>query len=103
MKLPESVHEAIVMDQARAYSAAAIVKRHKPIPFAVRVRISPRAGDAFKLIRNGKTIWIEIDLVQSPWVFYQKWPEENPLRQNCKVKLGAWRDCLAGVTIEELP
>ena len=62
----------------------------------------PRAGDLFKAVGHYETLWFEVEFVNSPWVFYRKWSPDHPVRQNCKVKLGAWRDNLAKAQIEEV-
>lgn len=83
-------------------TAPAPAKR-PPMPFADRVRLHPRAGDLFRAAtRFGGVLFIEVEFVSSPWVFYRKWSPEHPVRQACKVQLGAWRANLAKAEIEKV-
>ena len=76
--------------------------KRKPLPFADRVRLHPRAGDLFKATAIGESFWIEVELVAVPWVFYRKWSPASPLRKAGKVKLGAWRENLAQAKIQKV-
>lgn len=83
-------------------TAQAPAAKRKPMPFDERVRLHPRAGDLFTADGHYEKIWFEVDFVSSPWVFYSKWSPDHPVRQKCKVKLGAWRDNLAKAAIQEV-
>lgn len=84
-------------------TATAPAARPPALPFAERVRLHPRAGDLFRAAtRFGGAIFFEVEFVSSPWVFYHKWSPDHPVRQNCKVRLGAWRDNLAKAEIEKV-
>ena len=82
-------------------TAAAPAKR-PPMPFADRVRLHPRAGDVFTVKGHYELLKFEVFFVCSPWVFYCKSSPSHPALQNCKVRLGAWRDNLSTAEIEKV-
>jgi hypothetical protein len=74
----------------------------KPMPFADRVRLHPRAGDVFTAEACNVRFRFEVDFIASPWVFYKKSIPGDVRCSKLKVRLGSWRVCLERAKIKQV-
>jgi hypothetical protein len=74
----------------------------KPMPFADRVRLHPRAGDVFTAEACNVRFRFEVDFIASPWVFYKKSIPGDVRCSKLKVRLDSWRVCLERAKIKQV-
>lgn len=76
--------------------------KRKPLPFADRVRLHPRAGDVFTAEACNVRFRFEVDFLSGPWVFYKKTIPGDVRSSKLKVRLSYWRVCLDKSKIKQV-
>ena len=77
-------------------------QKTKPMPFAERVRMHPRAGDVFTAEAFNVRFQFEVDFINDGWIFYKKTIPGDVRSSKLKVRIDNWRVCLANAKIKKV-